>query len=606
MNTRQVVHDNVVISNVGGNDLRQSDSPVATECDLEDVATQLGENFDAASTTTLIDDTIALIGGDRPEPESEPEPESAVGGVERVVAAKNRAASAPRLFLPAVGLSIAVAFQLGIEISGQGLFFLSPPATVLLLTAMIAAGFALFLYRGWVYPAKQSAHSFANGSDDPASGGVPASADAEELSLDHITGVMKSRLLADLDKGEETVRKEKLEEELHNLRGEMDTRLCDELEKREEAIRDGILSHVEKISVFFESLFEKHVFRLNRELREKEAEISQLLTGSQVTKRQEAEKREVVEQQTAEIARLQGMVEELETELVLKESVPVSGPDIQLVSEPEPLHVDDGEPVDKVEPDCEPDSEPESEGDSALAKELRDQLGARLKAASRRATELLAENGSRGNGTGSKKNGGGGNKIASEIASELSALDRLASQVEDLEKLQTSAWKQERTEVHVQDIVKQARDYFRDVSKEKGIRVSTRFPKDLESVVVDRNLVEQALIEVIGNAIAYSNRSGRVNISATLEPDKNADRDVLCLKVKDAGRGVPKKELSRIFEPLKRGRNPRPSLTGAGLGLGLTLAKACAEELGGTLSVEGKPGKGSTFILEVPLERAAE
>jgi signal transduction histidine kinase len=108
-------------------------------------------------------------------------------------------------------------------------------------------------------------------------------------------------------------------------------------------------------------------------------------------------------------------------------------------------------------------------------------------------------------------------------------------------------------------------------------------------VNADRDRLRQALANLVDNAIKYTPRGGRVELAASPDPVR--------IRVTDTGSGISEQHLPRIFDRLYRGDQSR---TTRGLGLGLSLVRAYVEAQGGTVSVQSKPGEGSTFTIEVP------
>ncbi len=122
--------------------------------------------------------------------------------------------------------------------------------------------------------------------------------------------------------------------------------------------------------------------------------------------------------------------------------------------------------------------------------------------------------------------------------------------------------------------------------------VTLDIPEDLPMVAADKGLLERAVANVIENALKYSPAGESVLVAASTMADQ------VQLRVADRGPGVPDDAKERIFEPFQRyGDSPR----GAGVGLGLAVARGFTEAMGGTLSAEDTPGGGLTMVLALRL-----
>ncbi|MFE5854305.1 ATP-binding protein [Streptomyces sp. NPDC056500] len=118
--------------------------------------------------------------------------------------------------------------------------------------------------------------------------------------------------------------------------------------------------------------------------------------------------------------------------------------------------------------------------------------------------------------------------------------------------------------------------------------VELDIPESLPMVAVDRGLLERAVANIVENAVKYSPLDTAVTVAASALGDR------VEVRVADRGPGVPDEEKERIFEPFQRyGDAPR----GAGVGLGLAVARGFTEAMGGTLSAEDTPGGGMTMVL---------
>lgn len=114
-------------------------------------------------------------------------------------------------------------------------------------------------------------------------------------------------------------------------------------------------------------------------------------------------------------------------------------------------------------------------------------------------------------------------------------------------------------------------------------------PKELRARV-NGPLLEQALVNLIDNAVKYSGPGSSVQVEAVKEAGQ------VMVKVTDQGVGIPQEHLPRLFETSYRVDDSR-SRQGGGTGLGLAIVKHIAQAHGGKVGVESTPGQGSTFTI---------
>jgi two-component system sensor histidine kinase KdpD len=118
--------------------------------------------------------------------------------------------------------------------------------------------------------------------------------------------------------------------------------------------------------------------------------------------------------------------------------------------------------------------------------------------------------------------------------------------------------------------------------------VELDIPETLPMVAADAGLLERAMANLVENAVKYSPAGRTVLVAGSALADR------VEVRVVDRGPGVPDDAKERIFEPFQRhGDAPR----GAGVGLGLAVARGFAEAMGGTLNAEDTPGGGLTMVL---------
>ncbi|MGI5406799.1 DUF4118 domain-containing protein [Streptomyces chartreusis] len=163
-------------------------------------------------------------------------------------------------------------------------------------------------------------------------------------------------------------------------------------------------------------------------------------------------------------------------------------------------------------------------------------------------------------------------------------LDLLVGNLLDMSRLQTGTVTPLIREVDLDEVVPMALGGVPEGSVELDI------PETLPMVSVDKGLLERVVANVVENAIKYSPVYEPVLVSASAIADR------VEVRVVDRGRGVPDEAKERIFEPFQRyGDAPR----GAGVGLGLAVARGFAEAMGGTISAEDTPGGGLTMVLSL-------
>ena len=164
----------------------------------------------------------------------------------------------------------------------------------------------------------------------------------------------------------------------------------------------------------------------------------------------------------------------------------------------------------------------------------------------------------------------------------------------DISEAESGTMQLKREPVALAEIVSRAVDLYRDVAEAKGVTLAATVELGA-SVAADRTRLEQVMANLLDNAVKYTPAGGRVDV----EVHREADGAVL--RVRDTGPGIPADEQPRIFDRLFRGDTSRAE---RGLGLGLSLVKAVVEAHGGTVYVDSEPGRGSTFSVSLPVDRA--
>ncbi|MDO9557857.1 MAG: ATP-binding protein [Coriobacteriia bacterium] len=166
----------------------------------------------------------------------------------------------------------------------------------------------------------------------------------------------------------------------------------------------------------------------------------------------------------------------------------------------------------------------------------------------------------------------------------------LVNDVLDLSKIEAGEVALKVSCFSICELITKTVDLVRFGAEEKGLELEVVCPCKDEQLCTDMRAVEQVLINLLGNAVKFTDE-GTVRIDVSMTDEGRA-----VFRVSDTGVGIPAEDRERIFEPFERTR-----LSGSqGTGLGLAISSRLAAELGGSLSVESQLGVGSTFTLDIP------
>lgn len=123
--------------------------------------------------------------------------------------------------------------------------------------------------------------------------------------------------------------------------------------------------------------------------------------------------------------------------------------------------------------------------------------------------------------------------------------------------------------------------------------LSVQIPNDLPTIAADRTSLGEVIGNLIDNAIKYSNEGGAINVTAEVKGE------FVELSIEDHGIGMPGNVVSNLFQKFYRSHRSRETV--AGTGIGLYISKGIIESHGGRIGVRSEEGKGSTFIVSIPI-----
>ena len=182
----------------------------------------------------------------------------------------------------------------------------------------------------------------------------------------------------------------------------------------------------------------------------------------------------------------------------------------------------------------------------------------------------------------------------SYIRQATDTLTRLVNDLLDLAKVEAGRIDLHPTKVVVADLLAALRGIMRPLQLSDAVELAFDDRTGGAALFTDEGKLSQILRNLLSNALKYTER-GEVRVTvSTPNPGR------IEFAVKDSGIGIPTEEHGRIFEEFVQVRNPLQTRT-KGSGLGLPLSRKFAELLGGVITLESGPGRGSTFILDIPL-----
>jgi signal transduction histidine kinase len=202
-------------------------------------------------------------------------------------------------------------------------------------------------------------------------------------------------------------------------------------------------------------------------------------------------------------------------------------------------------------------------------------------------------------GTGLLLDGVGGEitekqrKLLGILAEESNRLITVVNSLLDLSKMEAGMMTYDFEVTHVDALIKRAVSEITPLVEAKEITLENELDGTVPPLRIDPERTLQVLRNLLGNAVKFTPKGGRVRIAAQPSNGKVA------ISVKDSGPGIPAESLTSIFEKFNQGTRHTPYMS-QGTGLGLAIAKNIITAHGGKIWAESEPGQGSTFIFVLP------
>lgn len=182
------------------------------------------------------------------------------------------------------------------------------------------------------------------------------------------------------------------------------------------------------------------------------------------------------------------------------------------------------------------------------------------------------------------------------------ALLSIINDVLDLSKFQAGKVELLSEPFSITDSVARAMDLLRPTAMKKGLALVAELPPAAPLYLGDSGRLRQILLNLLGNAVKFTSK-GTVRVTITTEAA--AKRDVIRIAIADSGIGIAADRIGHVFESFTQADNTISRQFG-GTGLGLTISRLLAQQMGGDIEVASTPGQGSVFTVMLRLQRAKQ
>lgn len=197
------------------------------------------------------------------------------------------------------------------------------------------------------------------------------------------------------------------------------------------------------------------------------------------------------------------------------------------------------------------------------------------------------------------------NQYVKKLESTSKYLLNLLNDVLDMSKLNQSNIELHMTEFSVVQLCEDVERMLKDPMEEKQLCYYSQFDFEKEFVMGDDTRIKQVLINIIANAIKYTNPKGCINFKGHQVLREGIWFSIF--EISDTGIGMSEEFQKKIFEPFaQEGQNQEKSSSLKGTGLGMPISQKIVEQMGGSITVQSKLKEGSRFVITIPMEPVSE
>ena len=196
------------------------------------------------------------------------------------------------------------------------------------------------------------------------------------------------------------------------------------------------------------------------------------------------------------------------------------------------------------------------------------------------------------------------NSCLEKVLSSGRHLLSLINNVLDMARIESGRMEIEEKVINIREASKAAMAIAYETAKERNVTLTLHSgPLGDVNIYGDELKLSQIALNIMSNAIKYTNPGGRVDVSVQEVPNNNPEKLVCDLIVEDNGIGMTKEFLERVFDPFERSATSTKSGV-QGTGLGMSITKELVEKMGGRIWVESEPGLGTRVTVRFSFRRA--
>ncbi len=189
----------------------------------------------------------------------------------------------------------------------------------------------------------------------------------------------------------------------------------------------------------------------------------------------------------------------------------------------------------------------------------------------------------------------------SESVAACKRLIRLVNSMLDMGQIEAGKMKMDFVPGDLRKLVHGVVALFQHDARVRAVTLNAMLPARLPHISMDSERVQQVLINLVANALKFTPKGGNVRIQVRYR----LDREQVTVSVTDTGPGISPEDQERIFDEFAQVRKQAGERQKTGSGLGLAIARRIVEAHQGTISLDSRPGQGSTFTFTLPLQQAS-